>query len=251
MARRKRLTDEQVAALPTKSARYAHPDPELPGHYIRITPTGSKTYYVVRQNKWHAIGGVQAWPIEKAREKARCILRNEAAPESIEDVAERYRNKQVAKLRSARTVERYLDRLKREFAGRDFASLKRSELANLADKIAETSGSRTAEYMLMTFSALSRWYALRHEDYNSPVVPGMTKEFRGKARERILSDDEIRAVWKEAERRGDNFGALIRLLLLTAQRREKIAGMRWSDITDSTWTIRTEEREKGNGGVLV
>jgi integrase len=138
-----------------------------------------------------------------------------------------------------------------EFRTREFTSIKRNELVRLADKTAETSGSRTAEYLVMTFSAVSRWHARRHEDYNSPVVPGMTKEFRGKARERILSDDELRAVWKEAERRGDNFGVLIRLLLLTGQRREKIASMRWSDLADSTWTIRTEEREKPNAGTLT
>jgi integrase len=47
------------------------------------------------------------------------------------------------------------------------------------------------------------------------------------------------------------FGALIRLLLLTAQRREKILTMRWSDISpDGVWTIPTAPREKGNAGSL-
>jgi integrase len=70
-------------------------------------------------------------------------------------------------------------------------------------------------------------------------------------RERVLSDDEIRAVWKAAEANGQ-YGAFVRLALLTAQRRDKIASMKWEDVSaDSTWTIATEAREKGNPGELA
>ena len=74
------------------------------------------------------------------------------------------------------------------------------------------------------------------------------KEVRN--RSRMLSDDEIRGVWKAAEEMGQ-FGAFVRLLLLTAQRRDKVANLRWDDIdSKGVWTIRTEEREKGNPGKL-
>ena len=50
------------------------------------------------------------------------------------------------------------------------------------------------------------------------------------------------------------FGAIVRLALLTAQHREKIAGMRWADLSSDgrVWTVpgEGEDREKGNGGVL-
>jgi integrase len=70
-------------------------------------------------------------------------------------------------------------------------------------------------------------------------------------RSRILTDDEIRAIWKQAAANG-TFGALVRLLLLTAQRREKVVSMRRSDVSiDGVWTIAVEAREKGNAGELV
>jgi len=69
-----------------------------------------------------------------------------------------------------------------------------------------------------------------------------------RARERILTDDEIRAVWNAAT---GAYGNVVRFLLLTAQRREKVAAMRWSDLDGNVWTIRTEEREKGNARELV
>ena len=50
---------------------------------------------------------------------------------------------------------------------------------------------------------------------------------------------------------GTAFGAIVRLLLLTGQRREKVATMKWADLNaDGVWTIAKEAREKGNAGVL-
>ena len=65
-------------------------------------------------------------------------------------------------------------------------------------------------------------------------------------RKRILGDAEIRAVWGAAGQYGD----FVRLALLTAQRREKLITLRWDDIKDGLWTIRTAPREKGNPGAL-
>jgi integrase len=65
-------------------------------------------------------------------------------------------------------------------------------------------------------------------------------------RDRILADNEICAIWKAPGQYGD----FVRLGLLTGQRREKLATMRWDDIQDGIWNIRTEAREKGNAGRL-
>jgi hypothetical protein len=60
MARRKGLSDRQIAALPRRATRYAISDPELRGHYLRIPPAGAVTYTVIvkRNGKqtWESIG---------------------------------------------------------------------------------------------------------------------------------------------------------------------------------------------------
>jgi integrase len=96
------------------------------------------------------------------------------------------------------------------------------------------------------------WYAARNDDYNPPIVRGMRRQSpHGQARARVLSDDEIRAIWNAAETSGA-FGAIVRIALLTAQRRAKIITMRWSDISDDgEWTIPKEPREKDSAGVLA
>ena len=46
------------------------------------------------------------------------------------------------------------------------------------------------------------------------------------------------------------FGALVKTLLLTAQRKDKVTGMRWDDLANGEWTIRSEQREKGTADLL-
>ena len=76
MARRKTLSDIGVAALKPRAARYTEPDPELRGHYIRVTPTGSKSFVAVARDPagkqvWATIDSTDKITIDEAREKAR------------------------------------------------------------------------------------------------------------------------------------------------------------------------------------
>jgi integrase len=76
-------------------------------------------------------------------------------------------------------------------------------------------------------------------------------------RERVLNDDELRAIWTTAEKNG-TYGALIRFLLVSAQRLDKVLTMRWTDVSPMkwpsneppVWTVRSAEREKGNIGAV-
>ena len=90
-------------------------------------------------------------------------------------------------------------------------------------------------------------YAVGHDDYSSPIREGMARieNPSERARDRILSDDEIRTMWKACDGLG-TFGNLVKMLLLTAQRRTKVATMKWDDLDGDLWTIETEHREKGN-----
>jgi integrase len=68
------------------------------------------------------------------------------------------------------------------------------------------------------------------------------------SRDRVLSDDELRLVWKAAEGMGWPFGPMVQLLVLTGQRRSEVAGMEWQevDLEKATWVIpshRTKNAE--------
>ena len=138
------------------------------------------------------------------------------------------------------------------WGSRDFLAIRRSDVAELLDEVEDDHGARQADYVLAIVRGIANWYATRHDDYLPPIVRGMRRTSpKERERSRILDDKELRAIWKVAEANG-SFGAFIRLLLISAQRRRKVATMRWDDIKiDGTWTIPTEDREKGTGGELV
>ena len=126
-------------------------------------------------------------------------------------------------------------------------SITRGDVAKLLDGIEDKRGPVAADNALTTLSGIFTWLEARDDSFTSPITKKMRRtSIKGRARERILSDDELRAVWKQAEANG-TFGALVRVLLLTGQRRDKVASMRWQDVTiDGSWSIPTEDREKGN-----
>ena len=126
------------------------------------------------------------------------------------------------------------------------------DVAKLLDGIEDSAGPTAADFTLSVVRTICNWYAARHEGYASPIVKGMRRTNpKERARDRKLNDDELRSMWKRAEANG-SFGALVRLLLLTGQRREKVSAMRWEDIgEDGVWRIPSEAREKGTAGELL
>jgi integrase len=263
MARRKILTDEQIARLPARTSAY--PDPELAGHYLRVRPTGRKVFCVVARDPngkqiWHTIGGTDLYSVAEAREAARGAIKaiktggNRDGVETFEDVAGQWVRRHVEKngLISAPDIKSYLSRiLIPAWGGREFVSIRRSDVAKLMDEVEDASGVIAADYVLSIIRGICNWYATRHDDYSSPVVKGMRRSNpKARARARILEDDELRELWAAAEANGV-FGAFVRVALLTGQRREKILAMRWGDIKGGEWHIPTAKREKGTAGSLV
>jgi integrase len=256
------MTDRGVAALRPRAARYAVPDVELRGG-----SSGSKTYWTVTRNPdgkqvWTLVGNADTG-LTALRESARAILaRIRAGLPAFEPKAETYgavvanwlkRHVENKGLRSRYQIERLLNvHILPVWKDREFTSIRRGDIAALLDTVEDDHGARQAEYCLAVIRGIANWYATRSEDYASPIIKGMRRiNPKEHARSRVLTDEELRAVWKVAEASGA-YGALVRLLLTTAQRREKVVSMRWSDIAmDGTWTIPAEAREKGNAKELL
>jgi integrase len=267
MARKPRSFDDAaIAALPLpRKGRRTIPDTDQRGLYIQITAKGARSFYVVTRdpNKkqiWQRIGDT-AIGIVAAREKAVEVIRaihtgaDRGGPETFAKVAENWFKREVEGKghRSARKVRLRLDKhILPALGGRNFTSIRRGDVAKLLDDIEDNSGPVAADKVLAAISTICNWYATRNDNYSSPIVKGMRRSSpKERARDRILDDDELRAVWRAAEANG-TFGAMVRVLLLTGQRREKVASMKWDDVgVDGTWRIPAEDREKGNAGDLV
>jgi len=67
------------------------------------------------------------------------------------------------------------------------------------------------------------------------------------SRDRVLSDDELGAIWRAASETTFPYGFIVRMLILTGQRRDEVAGMAWTEVTDdlATWTIPGSRTKNG------
>ena len=264
---RKTLSDRGVAALKPREARFAYPDPELRGHWIRVTPSGLKSFVVVTRGPngkqvWKTIGSTDAMTIVEARDEARSILQRvrsglpaaEAKAETFADVAANWlqRHVEAKGLRSVRDILRQLNaHILPEWKDRPFVSIRRSDVAALLDKVEDDHGARVADYTLSVVSGIMNWFAARTDDYVPPLVKGMARRTKA-SRSRVLDDDELRLVWRKAESYGGPaFSAIVRLCILTGQRSRKVSTMKWSDLQDGVWNIAREPREKGTAGALT
>jgi len=264
---RRNMTDKGVAALKPRAQRYAVTDPELRGHWIRVQPTGAKSYWAVTRNPqgrqvWTHIGAADTMPIDGARDVARGILsRVRAGLPAVEPKAETFgevvanwlkRHVEANGLRSAPEITRLLNvHVLPVWRGREFTSIRRSDVAALLDAVEDKHSARQADYVLNVVRSIMFWYASRNDDYIPPIVRGMKRQ-KAASRARVLDDAELRAIWQAAESNG-TFGAIVRMCLLTAQRSRKVAAMKRPDFSDEegAWSVPKEPREKDTGGTLV
>ncbi len=272
--------EKTVATIkPDPKKRLAISDPDTRGLYLRVTPRGHKSYVIVARDNhgkqvWATIGDCAEIDLRDARQRAGegvkrirqgmeafPIAEPDVTPETFRQVADNFIERHVRKqeLRSAREIERIFKvYVFPAWGGLAFSSLRRRDVAALLDTVedrragvdGDKGGPVMADRVLAALSKLFNWYQARDDEYVSPVVRGMRRTSgKERARDRILSDEEIRKLWKAATAQGQ-FGEVVKLLLLTAQRRAKVQLMQWSDVKGGVWTIPAEAREKGNPGTL-
>jgi integrase len=138
-----------------------------------------------------------------------------------------------------------------KLGSRPIAEIKRTDIIRLLDKIGDERGFSMADITLAHVRRVMNWHASRSDDYRSPIVRGMasTKPSE-RARSRVLSDEEIRAVWTVAETHRGPWGPFLQFLLLSGCRRNEAAQMVWNELDGGVWTIPGERYKTGRELVL-
>ena len=261
--RRKGLTDTGIAALPRQAKRYVIADPELRGLYLRVPPRGPIAFTAVTRDAygkqvWATIGTTADLKVDQARDMARLAIRRikegkpafeppKPKPDSVADVADNWLKRHVEKnkLRTAYEIRRVINVYVLPYwRDRVFVKIRRSDIAALLDAIEDKHGARQADIVLDTVRSMANWVQSRDDTYVPPFARGMrrvTKEQHHRAR--ILTDDEIRKLWRDTEDLGPA-GGVMRILLLTAQRRSKVLRMRWQDVADGVWKLQLRPGER-------
>ena len=239
-----RLTDIAIRNLKPGATRREVPDQHQRGLYLIVQPTGNKVFCVRyrfdgRPRKLTLQPGIALaaarkeaadalYQVQQGRDPAQAKARAKeerraAAADTLEAVAAEFFKREGSKLRSAKDWQRDQERLVFPTLGRrPIADIRRKEIVRLLDNIEDNNGSAQADATLAVISRVMSWHAARDDDFRSPIVRGMKRHTASK-RERVLNDDEIRAVWRAADSTQGPFGHYIKFLLLTACRRSEAA----------------------------
>jgi len=132
--------------------------------------------------------------------------------------------------------------------GMDVRDIRKRDIIRLLDDIVDAGSPIAANRIFASLSVWFSWMVGRDLLEASPMA-GLKKLAVESARDRVLSDDEIRVLWKAADSEGYPFGQMWKFMLLTGQRRGEVAGMTWDELDldgdQPLWTIpksRTKNR---------
>ena len=149
--------------------------------------------------------------------------------------------------RSWQETERILERyVLPEWGDRPISEITRRDILDLLDGMVDRGVPVMAKQTHATIRKLFYWALDRDIISTSPCVrvpvPGAAAE-----RDRVLTDEELRAVWLACDPLGWPFGAVVRLLILTAQRRDEVATTEWGDLDldQRLWTIPGRRTKNG------
>jgi integrase len=259
-----RLTQLAVDRVrPPAAGRTELFDAHLPGFGLRVSAGGHRSWFLFyrfggRQRR-HTIGTLAAVPrVEEARERAREVLRDVArgldpAAEAVAKPAaltlaelgatfiERHAKPRNRTWRgTARLLERHVYPAWGERPATDIA---KRDVRALLDQVA-AKHPVGVNRVLAAIRKLFNW-AVEQDLLPTAPTAGVKAPAKETARERVLTDAELAAVWRAADALGPAARAFVRLLILTGQRRDEVAGLRWADVDldaagGAVWTLPRE-----------
>jgi len=132
---------------------------------------------------------------------------------------------------------------------RQIADIGRRDVLDVIDAIVDRGAVITARRVQAHLHRLFRWAVGRGIVEANPVAD-LPKPGSETKRDRVLSDDELVAVWKGAGEIGWQFGEAFRLLILTGARREEIGQLRWSEINGGNIELQGARTKNGAPHVI-
>ena len=240
-------------------------DDGLAGFGVRIRAGGKRTwiaqYRLGTKQRRMTLGTLDALDEADARKRARTAFskahlghdpRTEKsellaqAAVTLGSVVDLYLPLAEARLkpRSFQEVQRHLRQHWKPLSQQALAKVARADVAARLRSIAHDNGPFAANRARAALSALYSWAIGEGLADANPVI-GTNKATDEISRDRVLSDEELGLIWRHA---GDGaYGAIVRLLILTGQRREEVGGMLWRELrlAHGVWSIDANRTKNG------
>lgn len=257
---------EHMKANPEKRIEIPAGSPR--GLYLVVHPTGKKSWAF--RYRWHgrptkltfsksypdmSLAAARAEAEAAIKDISRCvdpaaskIEEEQHEPNSAEAVAKEWLTRDVRpRTRTWAEVERVVNKeILPICKNKLITEISRAEVLRLLDSIVDRGAPIAANETLSIVKRWLNWCVGRGYLDASPVANIPTPAAK-KSRDRVLSEDELREVWKAAGAMGYPYGPFLGLLILTAQRRGEVAGMRWTelDLEEGLWTLSAERTKAG------
>jgi integrase len=247
-------------------------DDDLPGFGVRLRGTAARyvvQYRVNGQQRRESLGDIRKILLEAARkiarqrfsqaelgvdrtaEKAKVRANAKAKSLTFEVVARRYLAAKRGTIRDATYVqaEHHLLKLWKPFSRRPIATITRADIASrLHAIVAEAAtdprarrikevhrGKTTAARARGNLSTLFAWAMREGLVEANPTIATNDPGAGIPSRDRALTDGELSVIWRACA--DDDFGRIIKLLILTGCRRDEVGGLRWSELDLGTGVI--------------
>lgn len=271
---RARITKTVVEQTTPSTTDVIVHDTDLKGFQLRVTPAGKRSFYVYYrakgaklQQRRYKLGDYPKISVQRARELAQAALgkvatggdpsaerkkeRDRLNSGRVDEIVEQFLTKHALKNRSGSETQRIFRRnVLPVFGKRSIHDITRSDVATLVGDIADTAPTM-ANRVLAAVRKFFNWcYA--NSIIDSSPAEGVDAPSKETVRDRLLNDNELRAVIAACRATGYPFGSLVELLAVTGQRREEVAAMEWSEIDyqSSTWTIPATRSKNGKAHIV-
>ena len=223
-------------------------DAGYPGFALRVSYGGGKSwvyfYRIGGRLRRRSLGAYPAVTLAEARQlwrdaKHQVSLGRDpgwqrASDLNFESVAREWLKRDQADKRSLKEVTRIVEKeLIPKWGQRSIRDIRRHDILVLSDRIADRGATTMARRVMAYVHRLFRWAKSRDLIESNPATD-LPKPGREVARDRVLNDAELAAVWKAAVEIGWPYGPAAQLLILTGARRAEIAELKWSEIHGNT-----------------
>ncbi len=247
-----KLTQDTVRRieLPSDKSEAIYFDDDIPGFGIRVRVGGSRNWIVQyktgKKQRRLTLGSTKLLTPTKARESAKDILAKvrlgedpagtkaaarAVAADTFKVIAERYLDRQKEKWRpkSYTDTKRYLLVHWKPLHELTLDKINRATIAARLDVLADNNGKAAANIARASLSAFFSW-AMRQGICETNPVIGTNKpdDPALRARDRVLSDDELKTIWSALPE--SDYGDVVKLLILTGCRRDEIGALRRTEI---------------------
>jgi integrase len=265
-----KLNARNITTLPAiGGVRTDYRDELLPGFFLRVTPQGTRSFgivYTTREGRLRrcTLGPVGPIGLSDARAQAkrlrgavaqgedphgdRMIARRQPrTAATVASLAEAFLSSKEAMAWRPKTRQEF-ERILRVEVVPSLGHLKpdevtRGEVRALVDRLSDRAPIMANRVFGVT-RRLYTWAIGKDLVETSPCL-GLSKPGVETQRDRVLSEDEIRAVWSACDAEPGIIADAFRLMLVTAQRRGEVLSMRWQDVNGAWWTIPAEVAKNG------